>query len=157
MRKLLRRIRGAIGIGLAWTMTWFGAGLIWRFVVGFPPGDDVPFPIVFGVLGFLAGATFSGVLSAVEGRRRFDEMSVPRFAALGAFAGLLFSVTLGSALGLGEELLVLGPMVTLAGAVSAAGTLALARKAEERDSLAATAVLAAVGLSEEEERQLLGD
>ena len=156
MRKWLRRIRGAIGIGLTWAMTWFGAGLVWRFVVGFPPGD-VPFPIIFGALGLLAGTTFSAVLSVVEGRRRFDEMSVPRFAALGAFAGLIFSIALGSALGLGEELLVLGPVVTLAGAVSAAGTLVLARKAEERESLTATADLADVGLSEEETRRLLGD
>ena len=157
MRKWLRRIRGAIGMGLTWAITWFGSALVWRFVVGFPPGDDVPFPIIFGVLGLLAGGTFSGVLSVVEGRRRFDEMSVPRFAALGAFAGLLFSAILGLALGLGRELLVLAPVVTLAGAASAAGTLALARKAEERESLAASADVADVGLSEDERRQLLGD
>jgi hypothetical protein len=157
MGKWLRRIRGAVGMGLTWAVTWFGSALVWRFVVGFPPGDDVPFPIIFGVLGFLAGATFSGVLSAVEGRRRFDEMSVPRFAALGAVSGLLFSAILGSVLGLGAELLVLGPVVTLAGAASAAGTLALAKKAEERESFATTADLAEVGLSDEETRQLLGD
>lgn len=156
MRKWLRRIRGAIGIGLTWAMTWFSAGMVWRFVVGFGPGD-VPFPLIFGVLGFLAGATFSGVLGAVEGRRRFDEMSVPRFAALGAIAGLLFWVTLALALGLGGEFLVLGPVVALAGAVSAAGTLALAREAEERELLDAAADLSDVGLSEDEPRQLLGD
>jgi hypothetical protein len=130
--------------------------MVWRFVVGFPPGD-VPFPIIFGVLGFLAGATFSGVLGVAEGRRRFDEMSVPRFAALGAIAGLLFAVTLALALGLGGEFLVLGPVVALAGAISAAGTLALARKAEDREQIAAAADLSDVGLSEDETRQLLGD
>jgi len=114
-------------------------------------------PPIFGALGFLAGATFSGVLGAVEGRRRFDEMSVPRFALLGAIAGLLFWVTLALALSLGGEFLVLGPVVALAGAVSAAGTLALARKAEERELLDAAADLSDVGLSEDETRQLLGD
>lgn len=144
MRKWLRRMRGGIGIGLTWAVTWFGAGMMWRFVVGFPPGD-VPFPLVFGALGFFAGATFSGVLGVVEGRGRFDQMSVPRFAALGAIAGLLFSVPL--ALTGGEFLVWLGPVVALAGAVSAAGTLALARKAEERELLDAAADLSDAALS----------
>jgi len=154
MRKWLRRIRGGVGIGLTWAMTWFGAGMVWRFVVGFPPGD-VPFPLVFGALGFLTGATFSAVLGVVEGRRRFDQMSVPRFATLGAIAGLLFSVPL--ALTGGEFLIWLPPVVALAGTASAAGTLALARKAEERELPGAAADLSDVGLSEEETRQLLGD
>jgi len=154
MRKWLRRIRGAVGIGLTWAMTWFGAGMVWRFVVGFGPGD-IPFPLIFAALGFLTGATFSAVLSAVEGRRRFDEMSVPRFAAWGAVAGLVFWMTF-ALVGLGGDFLMLGPLVGLAGAVSAAGTLALARKAEERE-LAAAADLSAVGLTEDETRQLLGD
>jgi hypothetical protein len=60
-------------------------------------------------------------------------------------------------LGLGGEFLVLGPVVALAGAVSAAGTLAFARKAEGRELLAAAADLSDAGLSEDETRQLLGD
>ena len=152
MRKWLRRIRGAIGIGLTWAITWFSAGMVWRFVVGFGPGD-VPFPLVFAGLGFLTGATFSGVLGVVEGRRRFDQMSVPRFAALGAVAGFLFSVPL--TLTGGEFLVWLGPVVALAGAVSAAGTLAIARKADRE--LPGAADLADVGLSDDEARQLLGD
>ena len=157
MGRWLRRIRGAVGMGLTWAVTWFGSALVWRFVVGFPPGDDVPFPIIFGVLGFLAGTTFSGVLSAVDGRRKFGEMSVPRFAALGAVSGLLFSAILGSVLGLGAELLVLGPVVTLAGAASAAGTLAFAKRAEGRESFPPPVDLAQVGLSDEDARQLPGD
>ncbi|UCG89035.1 MAG: hypothetical protein JSW71_11055, partial [Gemmatimonadota bacterium] len=71
MKKWLRRIRGAIGMGLTWAVAWFGAGLVLLLVVGFGAAD-VPFPIGFGVFGFLAGVTFSGVLGVVEGRRRFD-------------------------------------------------------------------------------------
>ena len=153
MRKWLRRIRGGIGIGLTWAITWFSAGIIWRFLVGFPPGD-VPFPLIFGALGFLTGATFSGVLGVVEGRRRFDQMSVPRFTALGAVAGLLFSVPLLATDG--EFLLWLGPAVALAASVSAAGTLALARKAEERE-LIDPADTTAVELREDETRLGLGE
>lgn len=136
MRKWLRRIRGAIGIGLTWAIAWFGAGMLLLLVVGFGAAD-VPFPLFFALLGFLAGVTFSGVLGIVEGRRRFDQMSLPRFAGWGAVGGLLLSGLFAWAAGLGTEFLVLGPVFALAGAGSAAGTLALARKAEERELLEA--------------------
>lgn len=155
MKKWLRRIRGAIGMGLTWAAGWFGAGLILLLVVGVGAAD-VPFPLFFGLLGFLAGATFSGVLGIVEGRRRFDQMSLPRFAGWGALGGLLLSGILVLAAGLGGEFLVLGPLFALAGAGSAAGTLALARRAEERQLLDANADAAQPGLTEDEARELLG-
>lgn len=131
MSKWLQRIRGAIGMGLAWALAWFGAGMILLLIVG-PDAADVPFPLGFGLLGFLSGATFSGVLGIVGGRRTFDQMSVPRFAGWGAVGGLLFSVIFVLAAGLrGDVILVLGPVLALSSATSAAGSLALARKAEE--------------------------
>jgi hypothetical protein len=141
MKKWLRRIRGAIGMGLTWAIAWFVAGIILLLVVGFGAAD-VPFPLFFGLLGFLAGVTFSGVLGIVEGRRRFDQMSLPRFAGWGAVGGLLLSGTFAWAAGLGGEFLVLGPVFALAGAGCAAGSLALARRAEERELLDAGADVA---------------
>jgi len=155
MRKWLRRIRGAIGMGLIWAVAWFGAGIILLLIVGFGAAD-VPFPIGFGVFGFLAGITFSGVLVIIEGRRRFDQMSLPRFAAWGAVAGLLLSGIFSLVAGLGEEFLVLGPVFALAGAGCAAGSLALARIAEGRELLDASAEVAEVGLTGDEEQELLG-
>ena len=155
MRKWLRRIRGAIGIGLTWAVAWFGAGLILLLIVGVGAAD-VPFPLFFGLLGFLAGVTFSGVLGIVEGRRRFDQMSLPRFAVWGGVGGLLLSGILAVATGLGGELLVLGPIFALSGAGCAAGSLALARMAEDRELLDAGAELGEVGLTEDEARELLG-
>jgi hypothetical protein len=155
MKKWLRRIRGAIGMGLTWAAAWFGAGLILLLVVGFGAAD-VPFPIFFGLLGFLAGATFSGVLGIVEGRRRFDQMSLSRFAAWGGVGGLLLSGILVLVTGLGGEFLVLGPVFALAGAGCATGTLALARRAEQRELLDAGADVAEVGLTEGEAQELLG-
>ena len=35
MNTWLRRLRGAIGLGLAWAGVWFGAGIALLFVVGF--------------------------------------------------------------------------------------------------------------------------
>jgi len=149
MKKWLRRIRGAIGMGLTWAIAWFGAGIILLLVVGFGAAD-VPFPILFGVFGFLAGVTFSGVLGIVEGRRRFDQMSLPRFAGWGAVGGLLLSGILAWAAGLGGEYLVLGPVFALSGAACAAGSLALARRAEKPDLLDVDADVAELGLTEGE-------
>jgi hypothetical protein len=131
VKKWLRRIRAAVGIGLTWAAAWFGAGMVLLLVVGVGAAD-VPFPLFFGLLGFLAGAMFSGVLGIFAGRRRLDQMSLPRFAGSGALGGLLLSGIVRLAAGADAEFAVLGPVFALAGAISAAGTLALARKAEKR-------------------------
>lgn len=160
MKKWLRRVRGAIGMGVTWAAAWSVAGLLLLPVVG-PGAADVPFPIGFGLFGFLAGATFSGILAIAEGRRRFDQMSLPRFAGWGAVGGLLLSVLFVAVLALGGDtsldILVLGPVFALSGAASAAGSLALARKAEERESLDAGAEVDEVGLTGDEVRDLLGE
>jgi len=147
MRKWLRRIRGAIGMDLIWATAWFGAGLILLLVVGVGAAD-VPFPLLFALLGFLAGVTFSGILGIVEGRRRFDQMSLPRFAAWGGVGGFLLSVVLAIALG-GDAFPVLGPIFALSGAGCAAGSLALARMAEHRELLDAGADVGEARLTED--------
>jgi hypothetical protein len=131
MRQWTRRVRGAIGMGLAWALAWFSAGMVLLVIVG-PDAADVPFPLGFGLLGFLAGVTFSAILGVVARRRRFDEMSITRFALWGGSGGLLFSAAfvLVAALGVGA-LLVLAPVFALAGAASAAGALALASRAQD--------------------------
>jgi hypothetical protein len=164
MTKWLRRIRGAVGMGLTWAAAWFGAGMIMVLGLLLVTGTraDVPFPLVFGVFGFVAGVTFSGVLGLVEGRRRFDQMSLPRFAGWGASGGFLLSTIFVLAVALAGDpafvwnLLVLGPIFAVAGAGSAAGSLALARRAEDRELLEVSEDVADVGLSESEARELLG-
>lgn len=155
MRKWLRRLRGAIGMGLTWAAAWFGAGLVLLLVVGVGAAD-VPFPLFFGFLGFLAGATFSGILGIFARRRRFDEMSLPRFAGWGALGGLLLSGIVTVAAGPGAEILVMGPVFAAAGAISASGTLALARRGEERPLLDANAEANEVGFEKNESRELPG-
>jgi hypothetical protein len=88
MRKWLRRIRGAIGMAFTWAAVWFAVGLLPRWVFGI--NADVPFPLVFGVLGFIAGFTFSGLLVLTVGRRSFEQMSLPRFAGWGAMGGFCY-------------------------------------------------------------------
>jgi hypothetical protein len=165
MKRFLRRIRGAVGMGLTWAAAWFGAGMILllgSLLVTGSTGADVPYPLGFGAFGFVAGVTFSGVLGLLEGRRRFDQMSLPRFAGWGAAGGFLLSSIFVLAVALVEDpaflgnLVVLAPVFTLAGAGSAAGVLALARRAEERELLEASDEVAEVGLSGGEEKELLG-
>jgi len=132
MQKWLRRVRGAIGMGLAWGAAWAVAGSIPRWVLGFNP--DAPFPIIFGVLGFIAGVIFFVLLVLTEGRRSFDEMSIPRFAAWGALGGMLLSALFARAASLGwGDILVIAPTFAVACAVCASGTLALARRAVWRE------------------------
>jgi hypothetical protein len=149
MNKWLRRIRGAVGMGLTWAAAWFAAGMLLLLVVGFGAAD-VPFPLFFGLLGFLAGATFSALLGIFGGRRRFDQMSLPRFAGWGAVGGLLLSGIMVLVAGPDAEFLVVGPVFAAAGAISAAGTLTLARRAEKRALLDASSDAAERGLNKDE-------
>ena len=78
MKKWLRRVRGAIGMGLTWAVAWFGAGMIMLLgllLVTGSTGADVPYPLGFGAFGFVAGVTFYGVLGLAEGRRRIDQIA----------------------------------------------------------------------------------
>lgn len=160
MKKLLRRVRGAIGMGLTWAAAWFGAGMVMLLallVTTGSTGADVPYPLGFGALGFLAGVTFSALVGVVERRRRFDQMSLRRFAVWGGVGGLVLSGVFVPLAGLRVDLLlVLGPVFGLSGACCAAGSLALARMAEDRELLEASADVDEVGLTEDEQRELLG-
>ena len=128
----------------------------------------VGFGAQYAARGFVGGAAFSVVLGMTESRRRFDQMSLPRFAAWGALGGLFMSVfkdTIGHfLLGLLGTIGVPSFTVTsamsagvviLLGAGSAAGSLALARRADDRELLEHGADVADIGLNEEEKRELL--
>ena len=131
MQKWLRRIGGAIGMGFTWAVAWATAGMAPRWLFGF--NTDVPFPLVFGVLGFVGGVTFSGLLTLFERRRTFDQMTVWRFAGWGALSGLLLSAFFTRVASLGSaDVFVIAPTFAVACAVCASGSLALAKRAEMR-------------------------
>lgn len=145
MKTWLKRIRGVVGMALTWAVAGgaIGALITLGFVVRTGSRPDAPFPIMLGALGFVAGVLFSGVLMLVEGRRRFDQMSIPRFAAWGAGVGFALSGAFFLAVSRGDPgflkyFIAVGPVVSLAVAGCAAGSLALARKAQNRDLLEAT-------------------
>jgi drug/metabolite transporter (DMT)-like permease len=77
------------------------------------------------------------VLGVIEGRRSFDQMSLPRFAGWGALGGVLLSTLFVLGAGMGADVLVgLGVVFGLSGAICAGGSLALARRATDPESLA---------------------
>jgi hypothetical protein len=152
--KWLRRIRGAIGMGFTWAVAWAAVGSVPRWVFGF--NTDVPFPLVFGVLGFIAGVIFSGLLMLTEGRRGFDQMTLSRFAAWGAVGGVLLSAIFTRAASLGwADALVIAPTFAVACAISASGSLALARRAGMRQLSDNRGHNAEAELTDREPRKLL--
>ncbi|HJQ11999.1 MAG TPA: hypothetical protein VJ840_13300 [Gemmatimonadaceae bacterium] len=132
MPKWLLRVRGAIGMGLTWAVGWSAVGMVPRWIFGF--NTDVPFPLVFGVLGFIAGVTFSAVLTLFERRRELDQLTLPRFAGWGAISGIVLAAifTRIASLG-GADVLVIAPIFAVACAACASGSLALAKRAEMRE------------------------
>jgi hypothetical protein len=116
---------------------------------------------MFAAAGLVAGLLFSGVLGLVEGRRRFDQMSLRRFAAWGAAGGFLLAAAFVLAVSLSGDpgflwnLVVVGPVFAVAAAGSAAGSLALARRAQDRELLETTEDVTAAGLFEGESRKVL--
>ena len=81
-----------VRMGLIWAAGW---GLVGVLIVTFlDPSetiDDLWVPHM-GMLGFVSGVVFSVVLWIAEGRRRIDELSLPRSGAWGAVVGLLLGL-----------------------------------------------------------------
>jgi hypothetical protein len=143
-------------MGLTWAVAGGAVGTIVSLAILVRTGSrpDAPFPIMLGAFGFVTGVVFSGVLTLFEGRRRFDQMSLPRFAAWGAAAGFALSATFFLAVSRGDPaflqyFVVVGPVVAVAAASGAACSLALARRAQARELLETTDDGPAVARSEE--------
>jgi hypothetical protein len=160
MTRWLKRIRGALGMGLTWAVGWAPVGAVvgWiaALLAGGPLAGVVEAMLLYAGSGFVVGTVFSGLLGIAEGRRRFDEMSLGRFATWGALGGLLISpytifdgvsITLTSVVGVG--------VVTLLSAASAAASLALARRENDEALLEAGLEAVEVQPSSDESRRLL--
>ncbi len=157
----LQRIRGVMSMGLSWAGLWSAIGALVALLPGtmtapYPiPGEwlvrfAAQLAIQFAAFGFVGGATFSLVLVAAEGGRRFDQMSLVRFAIWGAVGGVMMWAARGV---IGESVrsvlvsigmpgpswahAVSGGVIVVLGAGSAAATLALARSVDDQELLGA--------------------
>jgi peptidoglycan/LPS O-acetylase OafA/YrhL len=140
MKQWLKRIRGAVLMGLTWAAVWAPVAVVIGTTIVDPDDSMDEMWLMVGALpGFLGGIVFAAVLGIVARRRRFDDLSIPRFARWGAGAGLLVGVLpflLGDQ-GPNVERAWLLPTVvitsiTFLSSASAAGSLWLARRAEKR-------------------------
>jgi len=90
MEKWVIRAGRAASMGLAWAVVWVLAGLLpARLIAGELEPEHIGGPLY---AGFICGAMFSGVAGLASGRRRLDEMSPHRAAALAAMSGLCAGV-----------------------------------------------------------------
>jgi hypothetical protein len=149
----------AVGWGIVGGLLGLGLG------IAFPQyfsllSSAVSTGAAFGVLGFFGGATFASVLRFTEGRRRFDELSLPRFTAWGAVGGLLLGsvVAAGDLFRAGDPLVVdvvTAGVTALLGAGCAATSLVIARRGDDRELLDEGTTVQSVGLTEAERQALL--
>ena len=134
----------------------FGAATPFLFGIPIPVlASTLGTGLMFGVTGFVLGFSFSGLLKLAEGRRRFDELSVPRFGAWGTLAGAAIGIlaTGGNLWRAGDPLWVdalLSAITALLGGASAMGTLWIARQGEDQALLDDANGVRKIGLTEEE-------
>lgn len=151
LTRALRGIRGALGMGAVWAVSWAVGGVaigVTSVLTPFLPWDaffavyDAPLPTL-AIPGFFAGLLFSGVLRVAARRRRLAELSTRQFALWGAIGGLLVACVPDLLLALGwihagEKApalwqlakLIATPMVIL-GSVTSSVTFQLAKRAPD--------------------------
>jgi hypothetical protein len=133
----MKRVRATLGMGLLWAAGGMGVGGVIELLDNVLPGGlamasrvDM-WPQTLAIPGFIGGVLFAVVLMIAARVQRFDELSMPRFAAWGAVAGLALGVI---AMAIGAPVMFLGIM-SLAGTVAGAGSLLIARRASSPAAL----------------------
>ena len=132
MKRVLQRLRGIVGTGLTWAAAWVGLGAGIGALTGMELGFILQIALGNSVSGFLAGASFAVILSVAERNRSLEELSLKRvglWGAAGAAALSLLPLAYGVPIGyLFTPILINGGI----GAGMAAGSVAMARRAEDR-------------------------
>lgn len=143
MNRLFRRLRGMVGMGLTWGVAWAAIFYVIASVVAvvdppsIDPGEQPAFIAAFGgAFGFISGAIFGLLFSLAEGRRKLLDITPARAAIWGA----LGAATLPLLSGRFDQVMLFSPI----GAAIAAGTVAIARRAERRAELPGAEPLLAV-------------
>ena len=141
MAKWLRHIHGGVLMGLAWAAVWAPIGVLIGLIVDSDGSMDEMWAAVGGYPSLLCGAVFFAMLGGSETLRRFDELPLSRVCARGSMSGVLVGmlpIVLGSIETGVLPVWLLGILIiasiTLLSAVSAAGSLALAKWWRRRNS-----------------------
>lgn len=137
MTRWLRRVRGALLMGLIWAVIWMPVGLLIGAVADPDGSMDEPWILVGTYPGFLAGVLFSALLGVAARRRKLRELSVAKVARWGAFAGLAIG-SVPFMMGSPSERVswwlpfAVVTSITFLSSFSAAGSLVLAKRADQR-------------------------
>jgi len=132
MKRFLKRIRGIIGTGVTWALAWVGLGAVVGALVGYPVSFLFRIALSNSVSGFIAAAAEAAIIAVAERKHTLDDLSLKRVAVWGAIGGGLLSFV-PMAYGVPLAYL-LGPLVINGGigAGMAAGSVAIARRSEDR-------------------------
>jgi len=134
MDRLLRKLRGMLGIGLTWGVGWGTLIFILASIIGVVDPQQIDqgeepwrLAVLVGLVGFMSGAAFAAILSSAERRKSLKDLSVLRAALWGALGGaaLPLLTTMND--------VVMFNTVPL-GVIFAASTVAIARRAALREA-----------------------
>ncbi|MDP2482304.1 MAG: hypothetical protein Q8W45_03395 [Candidatus Palauibacterales bacterium] len=145
MKKVLRRLRGALGNALVWAVGWFGVGFVllagiylfdgrtyWSLFLS----NALSFATTMAVTGLVTGGAFSAYIAASFQEDRLEDLSPARFALGGGLVALLtalvFVVGYAAIAGVGLPLLdsLVFPLITSAalGTITGFSSLKLAQR-----------------------------
>lgn len=133
--RILRWLRGFLGLVVTWGITWGAVFALLGLIVGFVDPDSIdpgegPLRIAWigAFYGVVSGAVFALLLSVAERRRAITELSAGRAALWGAISAAVFPLLTPVA---DSMLIFLCPI----GAALAAGSVGLAKRAVLRAPL----------------------
>jgi hypothetical protein len=140
MRQGLRRLRAAIVMGVLWALIWGPAAILLGTLVIDPDNSmDEMWVMIGAIPGFLTGVIFSAVLGIAARERPLEALSTARVGGWGALAGVVIGVlpfllgdTSGGALTWVTATTIVAS-ITLLSAVSAAGSLLIAKQGAQRE------------------------
>jgi hypothetical protein len=102
MNRFLRKLRGAIGVGVTWAVLWALIALVIGLVIGvldpdsIDPGESPPaMAAIVGAVGFICGLLFSAILALAEDRKTLRDLSPLRAALWGAIGSAALPLLTG--------------------------------------------------------------
>lgn len=144
MKRWLKRIPGAVGMAIVWAVTWAVVGALKEMLVD-PIGtlNKLWLGPPIGVFpGFVGGLLFSALLAIAAGDRRLEDLTAREAGAWGGLVGFVLGslpIVINQPPAEYPAWLVAAVVVgsmTLLGALSAAGSLAIARWSAPRERTA---------------------
>ena len=104
LKRLMKRLRGALGVATLWGGVWFLGGLLFSGLLGLTTG--LPWPALLGMagtmgrIGFLTGGAFSAYLTFGYRNKSLAEISTARVARVGGLVAAVLSPGMAATAGL---------------------------------------------------------